>query len=169
MRTPPPERATHSYLVSADRRKSVIVAARIRTSTDFFDSAAVLSWAAMSPKVAPAICEAIEGHRVLEFDYEGHHRIVNPYCHGFTRSGTETLRAVQVEGSSSSGRFGFGKLWTVAKIQGLRILERNFVPDDPDYNPNDMAMIEVHCRVERAASSEREPTSPGAQKRRKNP
>jgi hypothetical protein len=98
------------------------------------------------------ICQAIRAQRLLEFDYSGYHRVVQPYCHGFTSKGAESLRAVQVNADSRSGgrAFGFGKLWTVAKIQNLRIAPATFDADDPDYNPNDTAMPEIHCRVERA-------------------
>ena len=93
------------------------------------------------------ICEAIRGQRILEFDYGGYHRVVQPYCHGFTRNGAETLRAVQVNGDSRSGGHGFGKLWTVAKMQNLRVAAQTFQADDRDYNPNDTALLEIHCRV----------------------
>src|SRR5713226_7893891 len=92
------------------------------------------------------ICDAIRKCAVLEFDYGGQHRIAHPYCHGYTRTGLETLRAVQVAGESPSGGFGYGKLWTVAKISNLG-MAGTFVPDDPDYNPADTAMLEIHCRV----------------------
>ena len=96
------------------------------------------------------ICEAIGAQRMLAFDYGGSHRLVQPYCHGFTRKGAETLRAVQVRADSSdsrSGGLGFGKLWTVAKMQNLRVVVETFVPDDPDYNPDDSALLEIHCCV----------------------
>lgn len=48
----------------------------------------------------------------------------------------------------AAGR-AFGKLWTVAKIEDLHLTADPFVPDYPDYNPNDTAMAEIHCRVER--------------------
>ena len=89
------------------------------------------------------ICEAIGAQRMLEFDYGGYHRVVQPYCHGFTRTGAETLRAVQVSSDSRSGGRGFGKLWTVAKMQNLRVGVATFDADDPDYT----ALIEIHCSV----------------------
>ena len=95
-------------------------------------------------QLEPKICEAIGAQRMLEFDYGGYHRVVHPYCHGFTRNRAETLRAVQV---SVDGRRSFGKLWTVAKMQNLRVAVETFAPDDPDYNPNDTALHEIHCRV----------------------
>ena len=93
------------------------------------------------------ICEAIGAGRMLEFDYDGRHRVVEPYCHGFTRKGAETLRAVQVNSDSRSGGRGFGKLWTVGKIQNLRVAGATFDADDPDYNPDDTALLEIHCSV----------------------
>ena len=99
------------------------------------------------------ICDAIVAQRMLEFDYDGHHRVVQPYCHGFTRKGAETLRAVQVNSDSRSGGGGFGKLWTVAKMQNLRVAAEIFDADDPDYNPDDTALLEIHCRVKPATRS----------------
>lgn len=101
-------------------------------------------------EVEREICDAIGTQRMLEFDYGGHHRIVQPYCHGFTRKGAETLRAVQMNSDSRPGGRGFGKLWTVAKMQNLRVASETFNPDDPDYNPNDTALLEIHCRVKPA-------------------
>jgi hypothetical protein len=94
------------------------------------------------------ICTAIQHCRLLEFDYEGLHRIVAPYCHGFTQKG-EVLRAIQVGGDSHSGGFNFGKLWTVEKMVGVHGTAESFVPDDPHYNPSDSAMTAVHCSVRR--------------------
>ena len=93
------------------------------------------------------LCEAIGGRKLLAFTYEGHARVVAPYCHGFTRADDEVLRAVQVRGSSRSGNFGTGKLWTVSKMRLVRTLEEGFVADDPDYEPNDSAMARIHCRI----------------------
>jgi hypothetical protein len=93
------------------------------------------------------ICEAIRTHARLEFEYRGYHRIVEPYCHGVAATGNDVLRAVQVGGTSKSGGLGFGKLWLVSELIGLRISPTTFEPDDPAYNPDDRGMIQIHCRV----------------------
>jgi hypothetical protein len=94
------------------------------------------------------ICEAIRGRLLLGFGYQGFLRVVQPYCHGRGSEGQELLRAVQVRGGSrSGGNIDSGKLWTVAKIVGLRVLEESFAPDDPKYNPNDKAIVSICCRV----------------------
>jgi hypothetical protein len=103
----------------------------------------------------PQICQAIKYLRILEFDYGNGRRVVHPYCHGVTTTGHETLRAVQIDGRTRPGGLGFGKLWTVAKMSNLIVTERTFVPSDPNYNPDDSAMVTIHCRVEPAGRAAR--------------
>jgi hypothetical protein len=101
----------------------------------------------MSLATETLICEAIAKRARLEFRYQDLYRIVEPYCLGISTKGVKVLRAVQVRGSSSSRGYGFGKLWTVASIQELRLMDERFEPSDPQYNPNDSAMREVRCRI----------------------
>jgi hypothetical protein len=96
---------------------------------------------------ATVICEAIRRQALLEFHYHGRLRVVAPYCHGVSTRGAEVLRAIQVRGLSASGRLGSGKLWSVSDMVGVRILDETFKADDPNYNPHDSAMKQVHCRV----------------------
>ena len=91
--------------------------------------------------------EGIRSRTLIEFDYEGHHRIAQPYCYGATRAGVEILRAIQVGGASRSGGFGFGKLWHVGKIENLKNTDERFLPVDPDFNPDDVAMTKIYCRI----------------------
>lgn len=97
--------------------------------------------------VGALIREAIRKRALLEFEYHGGHRIVAPYCYGVSARGVEVLRAVQIRGFSASGGYGFGKLWAVGDMRHLQILDETFVPDDPDYNPNDRGMKQIYCRV----------------------
>lgn len=93
------------------------------------------------------VCEAIRKRLLLTFDYDGLLRVVAPYCHGTSTRGVASLRAVQVSGSSRSGGLGFGKLWSLSKMRNLQLTNETFVPDDPNYNPNDSGMREIHCRI----------------------
>lgn len=101
----------------------------------------------MSKTPSSIICEAIRKRVLIEFEYHGGRRIVAPYCHGVSARGVEVLRAIQIDGFSASGGYGFGKLWAVPDMQNLQILAETFVPDDPDYNPDDRGMTRIHCRV----------------------
>jgi hypothetical protein len=96
------------------------------------------------------ICLAIRERRLLEFDYHGHHRVVAAYCHGQSARGEEIVRAVQLRrpgSTSASGGFGFGKLWRVGEMRALSASDERFVPDDPDYHPDDRAIPTIHCRI----------------------
>jgi hypothetical protein len=95
------------------------------------------------------ICQAIREQRLLAFGYKGQPRVVQPYCYGLATTDSELLRAIQVGGASSSGGFGFGKLWTVADMTDVQVSAEKFVPDDPNYNPNDSAMKRILCRIEK--------------------
>jgi hypothetical protein len=92
-----------------------------------------------------AICEGIAARRLLAFDYDGHHRVVEPYCHGTSIDGTELLRAYQVGGTSSSHRLGW-KLFDVARAAPIRPLQETF-QRRPDYRADDRAMHPVHCCI----------------------
>jgi hypothetical protein len=102
---------------------------------------------ACNPAGVGQICDAIRSRTLIEFRYHGLIRLVAPYCHGYSARGVEVVRAVQVGGSSSSRGFGFGKLWVVADIDGLRLTGKHFEPKDPHYNPNDRGMQRIHCRI----------------------
>jgi hypothetical protein len=93
------------------------------------------------------ICTAIRRRSLLEFDYKGLRRVVAPYSHGRSLRDIELLRGVQLRGESRSDSFGFGKLWTVGEMKHVRVLDEDFVPDDPDYNPEDIMLAKIHCRV----------------------
>ena len=93
------------------------------------------------------VCKAIRERHLLEFQYHGKLRIVAPYCHGTSTRGTEVLRAIQVGGESGSGGMGMGKLWALADMVALRVLDVPFMPNDPNYNSDDSALKQIHCRV----------------------
>lgn len=96
-----------------------------------------------------AIIEAIKRRVLLRFRYDGRLRIVEPYCFGLSTRGQEALRAIQVRGSNAAGPalVRSGKLWTVSKMSDVRLLPEAFVPDDPNYNPNDKAMARIYYRI----------------------
>jgi hypothetical protein len=93
------------------------------------------------------ICEAIRKRSLLEFLYDNRLRVVAPYSCGVSTRGADVLRAIQVRGDSVSGGLGFGKLWFLEKMVGLRVLDEAFTPNDPNYNPADSAMIKIHCGI----------------------
>jgi len=91
------------------------------------------------------ICQAIARRRLLAFDYDGHHRTVEPHCHGTGATGVQLLRAYQIGGTSTTGHLGW-KLFDITRVSSPGLLADTFVPR-PDYRPDDVAMHPVHCSV----------------------
>ncbi len=94
-----------------------------------------------------AICEAISRRAVIQFNYDGGSRTVEPHAHGTRTAGNEVLRVFQTSGVSQSGESVAWKLYTVSNISGLSETGATFSENRPGYNPNDKAMSVVHCHV----------------------
>ena len=70
------------------------------------------------------IREAISEKKLLEYDYDGHHRIVEPHLYGRMNEKNGIL-AYQTGGESSSGHLGWKRMYS-EKISSMRILEEKF-------------------------------------------
>ncbi|QIK59888.1 WYL domain-containing protein [Dysgonomonas sp. HDW5A] len=91
------------------------------------------------------IFEAIENQNLLEFNYEGYSRTVEPHCYGLTTKGNEAIRAYQVDGYSSSGKMGW-KLYDLSKADNLEILDDIFETRD-DYKRGDKGMSKIFIEI----------------------
>ncbi len=93
------------------------------------------------------ICEAIAGRSVIEFEYQGGRRVVEPHAHGVSTAGNEVLRGYQTAGYSSSRKPPFWSLYVVSKMRSISVMSSTFNQNRPLYDPNDGAMSRVHCHV----------------------
>jgi len=91
------------------------------------------------------IIDAVEGQCILQFDYEGEQRIVEPHCYGVTTKGNEAIRAYQIDGYSSSGKMGW-KLYDLSKADSIEMLNETFEVR-PDYKQGDKGMDEIYCEI----------------------
>jgi len=75
------------------------------------------------------IKEAINEKRLLEFDYMGFHRIIEPHVYGskFEKDGMMTY---QVKGQSSSGVLGWKRMY-LEKVTDMGILDEKFTGKRP--------------------------------------
>ena len=69
--------------------------------------------------------EAIAGRRVIEFDYEGRPRVVEPHVYGI-KGGRRGILAWQTGGESSSGRLPDWRRFHLDGVTQLRLLDRTF-------------------------------------------
>lgn len=92
------------------------------------------------------IKNAIRNKNLLEFDYDGGGRIVEPHCYGMTTKGNQGLRAFQVSGYSSSGKMGW-KLFDMSKARLVKTLDRSFANPRLGYKRGDRGMSRVYCEL----------------------
>ncbi|WP_309609667.1 hypothetical protein [Flavobacterium sp.] len=92
------------------------------------------------------IIEAIENKNLIEFNYDGESRTVEPHCYGVSTKGNEVLRAYQVDGYSSSGNMGW-KMYDLGKADNINVLEDTFDKSRSDYKKGDKTMEEIYSEL----------------------
>ncbi len=90
------------------------------------------------------IIEAIETHKLIEFNYKNEVRIVEPYTFGMSSTGKDVLSAYQVEGGSTSSNDLGWRLFSIDKIENIKISSVTFEPTRDGYNPNDSRMQKIY-------------------------
>ena len=94
-----------------------------------------------------SICDAIKGRQVIEFDYDSHHRIVQPAAAGpHVTTGNPVLRGYQVGGTGKTREVPFWDLFLIEKIRNLVILEETFDADPLGYQRGDKH-ITIQCEL----------------------
>ncbi len=91
------------------------------------------------------ICAAIKNKAVVQFNYHGETRVVEPHCHGMSSKGNEVLRGYQTGGGSVSGNPNPWRLFIIGDISSLEITDNTFDGPREDYNPNDKGMVQICC------------------------
>lgn len=100
------------------------------------------------------ICSAIGSSQCLEFEYEGHRRVVNPFILYRTEDGKTLIEGAQVGGTSDSGSmpywrsFHLDKISSIEETEGLNPVHGSdrILPDtERKYNPDHDRYAEVIC------------------------
>jgi hypothetical protein len=81
------------------------------------------------------IVDSINSKRRLSFTYNGRRRLVEPQCYGIGSTGTELLRAHQIEGGPERE-----PLFDVSKMRDLVATDQHFSKPGPNYKKDDSAM-----------------------------
>ena len=79
------------------------------------------------------ICEAIRKRRLIEFQYEGHLRIVEPQILGKNKIGNMVLSAWQVGGHAESGSRLPWRDYQIVRFSKLKMLKEKFDGPRPGY------------------------------------
>lgn len=93
------------------------------------------------------IIEAIENRKLLEFVYKDHYRVVEPHTFGVSSKGNQNLSAFQIDGTSESIVVPDWGLFTVNKINDLKILNETFEGTRPKYTKGDSRMVKIYTEL----------------------
>lgn len=92
------------------------------------------------------VIDAMKNQNVIKFYYDGELRVVEPHCYGVTTAGNEGLRAFQIGGYSSTGKFGW-KMYDLSKADGLTVTEDQFEGPRPGYQRGDRGMSRIYAEL----------------------
>lgn len=94
------------------------------------------------------ICTAIQSCNLLSLRYRSLPRVVVPCALGVHKStGNLLLRSYQVRGTSESGNLPLWRLYDVAAMSRIEILDTTFETAPNGYNRNDRAFRRIHCQL----------------------
>ena len=92
------------------------------------------------------ICTAIHKRRLLKFSYGSGTRVVEPYAYGVGDGGYELLRAYQVARDDDPRVIGW-KLFHVAEIDDIAVLQDSYEAPRLGYMRNDPTMTKIYCEI----------------------
>jgi hypothetical protein len=96
------------------------------------------------------ICGALSERRIVHFDYEGHHRVVELAAHGpHAQSGNAVVRGYQVGGTGETRPVPFWDMYRLDRIENFEIQAEHFSGFPPNYVLGDAHINPIHCQLER--------------------
>lgn len=97
--------------------------------------------------IDPKLKNAVATKSVIEFQYDGHPRIVEPHCYGVNEAGNNVIRVFLIGGYSSSGRAEGWRTYKQGRITLLRFTGEHFEHPRLGYKRNDSDMVQIFEQV----------------------
>lgn len=93
-----------------------------------------------------AICDAIRDGEIIEFEYEGMAKIVEPFCYGVGADGQELLRGFVIGGFSEVLNQEYSwKLFEVSHMGTMQYIGKKFKTIRDGYEKEDKDIKTVYC------------------------
>jgi hypothetical protein len=93
------------------------------------------------------IIKAISKMKLIEFDYDGEYRLVEPHAYGVSKKGNELLRGYQTEGGTKNGVVPDWRLFSVNKIENLNVKNESFECEREGYKRGDSVLNEIFAEL----------------------
>lgn len=93
------------------------------------------------------IKNAVETKAILEFTYDGHHRVIEPHAHGVSTAGNEVLRCYQIAGGSVHGTVPGWHLMKISKMINIVTTNSHFDVPRPEYKRGDKGMSTIYAQL----------------------
>lgn len=93
------------------------------------------------------LCDAIRDGEIIEFDYEGMVRIVEPFIYGKNSQGVDCLKAFQMGGFNTTKDSSYvWDTYEVEKMGSVKFVGKKFEDLRAGYNPEDPEFDSVYCK-----------------------
>ncbi|SAL12144.1 hypothetical protein AWB71_00309 [Caballeronia peredens] len=92
------------------------------------------------------LIDAINNRRVLSFNYDGFHRVVEPHTVGKSTAGKDVLSCFQTEGGHVNPDHEWD-LCEFSKIKQLNLTGNTFVGERPGYRRGDKRMVQIYAEL----------------------
>lgn len=95
----------------------------------------------------PTLCEAIDQGELIEFEYEGLVRIVEPYIYGIGEGGEALLKGFQTGGFNKKNDNSYTwDVYRVEQIGSVQFVGKGFSHERAGYEKNDPMFTTIYCQ-----------------------
>lgn len=93
------------------------------------------------------LCEAINQGELIEFEYEGLVRIVEPYIYGSNENGEPLLKGFQTGGFNKKNDNSYTwDVYQVEKMGSVQFVGKGFSHERAGYEKNDPLFTTIYCQ-----------------------
>lgn len=94
------------------------------------------------------ILNAIKNQKLLEFDYDGCYRVVQPHIYGLSAERAKRqISTYQIRGESNTGGLPAWRTFDLDKIENLKVLDEYFSEPAAGYNPRDPKFRKIFSQI----------------------
>lgn len=93
------------------------------------------------------ICDAIRDGEIVEFDYDGMVRIVEPFIYGLTNEGLQILKGYQIGGYNRENDNSYSWVtFEVSQIGTIKFIGKKFTTRRDGYEEQSSTIKTVYCK-----------------------